>query len=122
MINPLCIRPKENFLVLNKTTYSALFTKTGWMRYISHLDLLRLFNRVLRRADFKLYLSKGFNPRPVIRIKKALKLGIEGRDQDVEFLLEENIEPLNFKERFNKQLPDGVKMSSCHSEREARRI
>jgi radical SAM-linked protein len=93
-----------------KTTYSALFRKTGWMRYISHLDLLRLFNRVLRRAGFKLYLSKGFNPRPVIRIKKALKLGIEGKDLEVEFLLEENMDPLNFKERFNKQLPEGVEI------------
>ncbi len=93
-----------------KITYSALFSKTGWMRYISHLDLLRLFNRVLRRTGFKFYLSKGFNPRPVIRIKKALKLGVEGKDEEVEFLLEESVDPINFKESFNKQLPDGVKI------------
>jgi len=93
-----------------KIKYHALFSKTGWMRYISHLDLLRLFNRVLRRAGFKIYLSKGFNPRPVIRVKKALKLGIESRDEEVEFLLEEIISPLSFKERFNKQLPEGVKI------------
>lgn len=93
-----------------KITYSALFSKTGWLRYISHLDLLRLFNRALRRADFKLYLSKGFNPRPVIRVKKALKLGIEGKGEEAEFLLEENIDPLDFKERFNKQLPEGVEI------------
>jgi len=91
-----------------KITYFALFSKTGWMRYISHLDLLRLFNRALRRADFKLYLSKGFNPRPIIRVIKALKLGIEGRDENAEFILEENIDPLNFKERLNQQLPEGV--------------
>jgi len=86
------------------------------MRYISHLDLSRLFNRALRRAGFRLYFSKGFNPRPVIRIKKALKLGIEGKDEEVEFLLEESIDPFDFKERFNKQLPEGVRINSCHSE------
>lgn len=80
------------------------------MRYISHLDLLRLFNRGLRRAGFKIYLSKGFNPRPVIRIKKALKLGVESREEEVEFLLEETIDPISFKERFNQQLPDGVEI------------
>jgi len=93
-----------------KITYHAFFSKTGWMRYISHLDLLRLFDRALRRAGFKFYLSKGFNPRAVIRIKKALKLGIESKDEEVEFLLEETISPINFKERFNEQLPDGMEI------------
>ena len=80
------------------------------MRYISHLDILRLFNRALRRTGFKFYLSKGFNPHPIVRVIKALKLGVEGKSEDAEFVLEENIDPLNFKESFNKQLPEGVKI------------
>lgn len=94
-----------------KIVYQAVFTKTGWMRYISHLDLLRLFNRALRRSGFKLYLSKGFSPRPFISVRKALKLGIESSNEDMEFALEENVKPLKLKESLNRQLPEGVRIA-----------
>ena len=78
------------------------------MRYISHLDLMRLFNRALRRAGFKFYLTKGFNPRPVVRVNKALKLGIEAQDQQAEFILEELVDKKTFISRLNHELPDGI--------------
>ncbi|NQT90278.1 MAG: DUF2344 domain-containing protein [Candidatus Omnitrophica bacterium] len=78
------------------------------MRYISHLDLMRLFNRAARRADFDLYLTKGFNPHPVVRIKDALKLGLTGKDQIGEFVLTERLEKEEFKDRLNSQLPSGI--------------
>ena len=91
-----------------KFTQSILFSKTGPLRYISHLDLMRLFSRALRRTGFKFYLTKGFNPRPVVRIKNALKLGLEATDQHVEFELEELVSREVFIERLNGQLPDGI--------------
>ncbi|NQT96068.1 MAG: DUF2344 domain-containing protein [Candidatus Omnitrophica bacterium] len=80
------------------------------MRYISHLDLMRLFQRAVRRADFRLYLTKGFSPRPLIRIKNALKLGLVGKDQEAEFILEESLEPDEFNKRLSEQLPDGIEI------------
>ena len=94
-----------------KFTYSALFNKTGFMRYISHLDLMRLFHRALRRTGFKLYLTKGFNPRPVVRVNNALKLGIEAKDQQAEFVLEELVSREVFIERLNSQLPKGISVN-----------
>jgi radical SAM-linked protein len=91
-----------------KFTHSILFDKTGMMRYISHLDLMRLFHRALRRTGFKLYLTKGFNPRPVVRIKNALKLGIEAEGQQAEFELEECVDKTVFISRLNHQLPEGI--------------
>jgi len=93
-----------------KFTHSVLFNKTGFMRYISHLDLMRLFNRALRRAGFKLYLTKGFNPRPIVRVNNALKLGIEAKDQQAEFVLEELVSREVFIERLNSQLPEGIRI------------
>jgi len=78
------------------------------MRYISHLDLMRLFHRALRRAGFKLYFTKGFNPRPVVRINNALKLGIEATDQKAEFVLEELVGKEVFVNRLNHELPEGI--------------
>lgn len=80
------------------------------MRYISHLDLMRLFARAARRADFKLYLTKGFNPHPVIRIKKALKLGLTGKNQEAEFILTEHLDPDEFKRRLSEQVPEGIEI------------
>ena len=91
-----------------KVIYKVIFDKDGWMRYISHLDLMRLFSRALRRAGFKLYLTKGFSPHAVIRIKNALKLGLIGRDQEAEFVLEEELRADLFKSRLIKELPDGI--------------
>lgn len=91
-----------------KFTQAILFSKTGLMRYISHLDLMRLFSRALRRTGFKFYLTKGFNPRPVVRIKNALKLGLEAADQHVEFELEELVDKKTFIARLNHELPTGI--------------
>jgi len=94
-----------------KYTVSLFFNKTGLMRYLSHLDLMRLFSRALRRSGFKLYLTKGFNPRPVVRIKNALKLGIEASGQEIEFVLEEPVSREDFCRRINRQLPEGILVS-----------
>ena len=98
-----------------KVTYRVIFDKCGWMRYISHLDLVRLFNRALRRAGFKFYLTKGFNPHPVIRIKKALKLGLVGKDQEADFVLTERIEKDEFMRRFSGQMPEGIVIKEVRS-------
>jgi radical SAM-linked protein len=94
-----------------KFTQSILFSKKGPMRYISHLDLMRLFSRALRRTGFKFYLTKGFNPRPVVRVKNALKLGLEATDQQAEFELEELVDKKIFITRLNHELPDGIKIN-----------
>ncbi|MFA5069041.1 MAG: TIGR03936 family radical SAM-associated protein [Candidatus Omnitrophota bacterium] len=94
-----------------RNTVPVLFCKTDYMRYISHLDLMRLFHRVLRRTGFKLYLTKGFNPRPVIRLKNALKLGIEAYGQEAEFVLAEYVGRDIFVERMNNLLPEGIRLS-----------
>jgi len=80
------------------------------MRYISHLDLMRLFQRAARRAEFKLYFSQGFNPRPILRIKNALKLGLTGQDQEAELVLSEHVEAEGFRERLIAQMPDGIEI------------
>jgi len=80
------------------------------MRYISHLDLMRLFQRALRRAKFDIYLTKGFNPRPIVRIRKAVKLGVRAEGLDAEVVLNEEINTVDFKRRFQGALPPDIKI------------
>jgi radical SAM-linked protein len=72
---------------------------------------MRLFARALRRAGFKLYLTKGFNPHPVIRIHNALKLGIVGVDQKAECVLDEQLDTKIFKDELERQLPKEIQIT-----------
>jgi len=78
------------------------------MRYISHLDLMRLFMRAMRRADLPLKMTEGFSPHPKLSIKRALKLGLESDNEEASIVLKELIEPQDFKERLQRQLPEGI--------------
>ena len=87
------------------------FTKLGLNRFISHLDLMRLFGRALRRAQLPFAVSEGFSKHPKIVIKRALKLGLESENEEAKIALSEYIKPEEFKERFQKQLPIGIKIT-----------
>ena len=80
------------------------------MRFISHLDLVRLFQRALRRADFPVTMTKGFSPRIKMSITKALKLGVESSREEAVFYMDEKLSPQDFVARINVKLPDGVKV------------
>lgn len=95
---------------MEKCTAVVSFNKTAIMRYISHLDLLRLFQRAARRARCKLSLTEGFNPHPKIKIEPAVKLGVEASGLRAEIALDEIIQPKDLQERLSKELPDGIKI------------
>ena len=86
------------------------FTKLGLMKYISHLDLMRLFMRAMRRADLPLKITEGFSPHPKLSIKRALKLGIESDNEEAAIVLKEIIGLEEFRHRLQKQLPEGIEI------------
>ena len=53
-----------------------LFEKKGSAVWISHLDLMRLFQRAFKRADLALKHTQGFNPRPSVSIALPLSVGV----------------------------------------------
>jgi radical SAM-linked protein len=89
-----------------------IFTKKGSMRYISHLDLMRLLMRAMRRADFPLKMTEGFSPHPKLSIRRALKLGLESDHEEATIVLKEPIGPQDFKERLQRQLPQGIQIKN----------
>ncbi len=95
---------------------SVLFLKKGEMKFVSHLDLLRLFQRAVRRAGLPVTVTKGFNPHPKFSIKRALKLGIESEDEAAVFYLDNFIEPAEFKDRLNKQFPKGIEIKDAKTD------
>ena len=64
------------------------FAKTGDMRFLSHHDLMRLLERLLRRASLPFRSTEGFNPKAKITFASALSLGIIGHEEVVEIELD----------------------------------
>lgn len=84
------------------------FRKEGDLRMISHRDLLRVFERLFRRAAVPLRLSEGFHPKAKLSFPSALALGIRGADEVMEVELAQQIPAAELLERFNGQAPDGL--------------
>jgi radical SAM-linked protein len=83
------------------------------MRFISHLDLVRLFQRASRRASLPIVISKGFSPRLKISITRAIKLGLESPDEEAVLYLEDKLESPDLIRRLNENLPPGVSVTSA---------
>lgn len=88
----------------------ALFEKTGNARYISHLDLMRLFQRAFQRAGLPLTHTCGFHPRASVSIALPLSLGMESHCELLEFELEKPIPREEIRERLNQALVAGVRV------------
>ena len=93
--------------------YLIQFEKTGLLRYISHLDLMRLFQRTFKRAELKLEYSKGFNPHPKISIAQPLSLGYTSEEEYLEFETGENYEPDSMAAYLNTLFPEGISIRQC---------
>ena len=66
------------------------FQKVGDLRWISHRDLVRVFERIFRRAGLKLSMSEGFHPKARMSFPSALALGIAGQDEIMDVELADN--------------------------------
>lgn len=89
----------------------ALFEKTGNAIYISHLDLMRLFQRSFKRAGLPLTHTKGYNPRPSVSIALPLSLGVSSFCELLDFDLEgEGVSCDQIKECLNKNLVEGIRV------------
>ncbi len=89
-----------------------LFEKTGNAIWISHLDLMRLFQRAFKRAGLPLTHTQGFNPRPSVSIALPLSVGVESCCELLEYELEGDEKP-SHKEivsRLNGALVEGVRV------------
>jgi radical SAM family uncharacterized protein/radical SAM-linked protein len=81
------------------------FGKIGEIALVSHLDLVRLFDRVVRRAAIPISFTGGFHPGPRISIANALSLGATSSGEIVDFELTKVMDLETFKQQLTAQLP-----------------
>lgn len=92
-----------------------LFHKKGSAVWISHLDLMRLFQRAFKRAGLYLKHTQGFNPRPSVSIALPLSVGVESQCELLEFDLDgQELSCAEIKERLNAALVKGVEVREVY--------
>ncbi|NLJ57282.1 MAG: DUF2344 domain-containing protein [Tissierellia bacterium] len=81
------------------------YSKTGYLKYISHLDVLRFIQRSIKRAGINAKYSEGFNPHMKTSFGFPLSLGTESMGEYFEVELDEKIEPEVFIYKMNAVMP-----------------
>ena len=94
-----------------------LFEKKGNAIWISHLDLMRVFQRSFKRAGLPLTHSRGFNPRPSVSIALPLSVGVESACELLDFDLDGcEVSCAEMRDRLNETLVSGVKVLEVYEE------
>jgi len=88
--------------------HRLVFSKGDPVRYISHLDLMRTWERTLRRAGLRLAHSQGFNPRPRLIFAAPLPVGITSSAEIVDVIIEDDLDAAAFRARIEPALPPGI--------------
>lgn len=86
------------------------FNKTGNLRYISHLDLIRVFKRAFIMGNVDLLYSAGFNPQPKVSIGNPLPLGINSEEEYIDMDLVEEVDGNEIMDALNAVLPSGIRI------------
>jgi radical SAM-linked protein len=84
------------------------FRRGEELRFISHLDLIRLWQRALNRAGIALAYSEGFNPHPRLSLAAPLALGITSEAELMDIVLVKFVSPHTFTAAVSQQLPAGI--------------
>ena len=86
------------------------FSKGEQLKYISHLDLARTWERTFRRAGLPVAHTQGYNPRPRLQIAAALPVGVTGCAEYLDLWLTEALVPGELEARLSSCLPPGLKV------------
>jgi Uncharacterized protein conserved in bacteria len=93
--------------------YVIKFSKEGYIKFISHLDMLRLFKRSFKRAGIKLQYSQGFNPHPKMSFAQPLSLGYTSSCEYLEFETMESHSTEEIRRLLESMMPEGVEIIKC---------
>ena len=101
-----------------KRRIRLIFSKTGSARHLSHLEMVRMFIRALRRADIELVHSEGFHPMPKVSFMCALPVGTESIHEVVDIEIYDPAPVEIIKNKLNQQLPDGFEILAAEHKKD----
>ena len=90
------------------------FNRGNEIKYISHLDIVRLWQRAFNRAGIQIAYSTGFSPHPKISLAAPLALGVTGEAELMDIVIVRGVAPQFFVSAMNQQLPPGMRVEKVH--------
>ncbi len=93
--------------------YLLIFEKSESVRWLGHLDILRTFERAIRRAGLPVAFSTGFNPRERIAFASALSTGVTAGAEPAVLELTDPVDPAALLTGLNVTLPPGIRIVEC---------
>ncbi|MFC1955122.1 TIGR03936 family radical SAM-associated protein [Chloroflexota bacterium] len=90
------------------------FRRGQEIKFISHLDIMRLWQRALARAGISLAYSEGFNPHPRMSLAAPLALGVTSETELMDIVLANWVSPHSFEATVSRQLPGGVEIMQVY--------
>jgi radical SAM-linked protein len=91
------------------------FTRGEEVKFISHLDIMRLWQRALNRAGVAIAYSEGFNPHPRLSLAVPLALGVTSEAELMDIFLEKWSSPHTFSAAVSRQLPRGIEILQVYN-------
>ena len=91
-------------------TMRVRFSREGAPSYLAHLDMMRMFERSLRRTGMPLAFTQGFNPHPVMNFALPLGVGVDTEADFADFALTAATDPDAFRDRLNAALPEDIRI------------
>ena len=91
------------------------FSRDNELKFISHLDIIRLWQRALNRAAIPLAYSEGYNPRPRISLAAPLPVGVTSDAELMDIFCTTWVSPHFFEAAFSQQLPDGIAIQQVYA-------
>lgn len=92
-----------------KVRYLVKYSKDSEIKFISHLDLMRTIQRIIRRAGLPIEYSKGFNPHMTISIAQPLSVGVYSKGEYMDVVFTEEMDTKIILDKLNQNTPSGVK-------------
>ena len=86
------------------------FYKKGYAKFISHLDLMRMFQRIFRIADVDVTFSQGFNPHPKMSIAHPLPVGVTSNEEYLDIQVDSKPDYEELVNRINNAMPHDIKI------------
>lgn len=84
------------------------FSKDGPLRWVAHLDLMRTWERTIRRAELPLSYTQGFSPHPRIALAAPLPVGVSGARELIDLWLEEDLSTSEVAKRLSRAMAPGL--------------
>lgn len=91
------------------------FTKNEEVKYVSHLDIIRMFGRAMRRAGLDISFSQGFNPHPVMNFAHPMGVGISSECELIKIGVEGDISAGEFLNRLSPCMPRGFELKNAEA-------